>query len=261
MVWAVIAALLWVVAPERSVAQQNTDELEVVVRTQVDRGAESPKGSPATGLDEAQRHGKNYVLLLVEQPKSIYKLVRPIEPQAIADEVAHQLDLHNFHRVAAGEKPDIVITVRYGRGMLPNAYYTEGVDIDDIGLDSGSGGDPTNPPHVVITSPRLARRLTEPGVEDKATKAMYERLFITVRAWKYPSSPTEKPKALWVASMSVDDPDHRDLNTFYKAMLAVGAPYFDRATAKEEVAIFKPLRHGRVELGDPVEVKAAEEKK
>jgi hypothetical protein len=54
--------------------------------------------------------------------------------------------------------------------------------------------------------------------------------------------------------MSIDDPDHRDLTTFYKAMLAVGAPYFDRETPKEEVSVFKPLRNGHVELGDPVVV-------
>lgn len=255
-----IAALVLVGAPARSVGQQNTDEIEIVVRTQVDRKAKPSQGEATTTLDRAGPHGKNYVLLLVEQPESIYKLVKPVAPEAIADEVSRQLDAHGFHRVVKGEKPEIVITVRYGRGMLPNPYYTEGADIDDVGLDPGYWGD-LEPPRIAITSPRLARRLTEPGVRAKVTKAMYERLFITVRAWKYPDGPTEKPKPLWIASMSIDDPDHRDLNAFYKAMLAVGAPYFDRPTTEEEVDVFKPLRNGHVEMGDPVVIEPPAEKK
>lgn len=236
-------------------AQENTGDIEIIVRTQVDSRTKSRAANPSRdSLATARQHGRNYVLLLVEQPKSIYRLVKPISPEAIADEVSRQLDAQGFHRVAKGGKPDIVVTVRYGRGMLPNPYYTEDADIDDIGLDPGNWIDPHSPPTIAITSPRLARRLGEPGVRDKATKAMYERLFITVRAWKYPESPQEKPKALWIASMSIDDPDHRDLNTFYKAMLAVGAPYFDRELDDEGVSILKPLRNGRVELGDPVVV-------
>ena len=29
---------------------------------------------------------------------------------------------------------------------------------------------------------------------------------------------------LWMTTMNVDDPDHRDLNEIYRKMLAVGAP-------------------------------------
>jgi len=201
------------------------------------------------------------MLLLVEQPKSIYPLVKPISPQAIADEVSRQFEAHGFHRVAAGGKPDIVITVRYGHGMLPNPYYTEGGDIDDVTLDPGYWINPHSPPTIAITSPNMARRLSEPGARDRATKAMYERLFITVRAWKYPKRPDEKPKALWIASMSVDDPDHRDLNAFYKAMLAVGAPYFDREMTDVEVSVFKPLRNGHVEIGETTVIEELAEKK
>ena len=56
---------------------------------------------------------------------------------------------------------------------------------------------------------------------------------------------------MWVATMSVDDPDHRDLNTIYKEMLAAAAPYFDREVEEAELEIFKPLSEGSVRIGTP----------
>ena len=59
---------------------------------------------------------------------------------------------------------------------------------------------------------------------------------------------------MWVATMAVDDPDHRDLNTVYKDMLAAGAQYFDREATEPEVEVFKPLPEGNVKIGTPTEV-------
>jgi hypothetical protein len=59
---------------------------------------------------------------------------------------------------------------------------------------------------------------------------------------------------MWAALMNVDDPDHRDLNTIFKDMLAAGAPYFDRAMEEPEVSVFKPLPEGNVQVGTPTVV-------
>jgi hypothetical protein len=99
----------------------------------------------------------------------------------------------------------------------------------------------------------------EPGFEAKATKASYEKLFILVRAWKYPPppDPKQKPEVLWVTTMLVDDPDHRDLNVIAKQMLEAGAPYFDREIKGEEVDVYKPLPEGHVKVGTPEVVEPA----
>ncbi|QYM79629.1 DUF4136 domain-containing protein [Horticoccus luteus] len=242
-------------------AQEGTGDVEIIVRTQVTEGKRAAKPGGDSLQQAAAEHGKAYVLLLAEQPKSIYKLVNPVDPQAIADEVSKQLDAHGFHRVAPGAKPDIVITVKFGRGMMPNPYYDDTSAIDDTMPDPGNWIDPASAPQITVTSPKLAQRLAVAGVSGKATKAQYEKLFVTVRAWKYPSSPQEKPEVLWIAAMNVDDPDHRDLNTFYKAMIAAGAPYFDRRLDEEEVSVRRPLRNGHVEIGEQVEVAREPEKK
>ena len=88
-------------------------------------------------------------------------------------------------------------------------------------------------------------------VEQKIQKASYEKLFIEVKAWKYPSSPQEKPRVMWVAMMNVDDPDHRDLNAVFKDMLAAGAQYFDKSMDEPEVSVFKQLPEGTVKVGTP----------
>jgi hypothetical protein len=223
-------------------AQQNTGELNVGVRTKVEP-AVFPKERKAL---VAQGGRQLYAILQVQQRGSIAKLAQPVDAEMIAREVSRQLDLRGFRRTQPKQKPDIVITAEYGRDVLPNPYQGE------ARTDDGMSSAPT----VTLNGDALGQlmRQKEFGMEEKIQRASYEKLFIEVKAWKYPSSPQEKPRVMWVATMAVDDPDHRDLNAVYKDMLAAGAPYFDREATEPEVEVFKPLPEGNVKIGTPTEV-------
>jgi hypothetical protein len=162
------------------------------------------------------------------------------------------LDALGYHRVEPNQKPEILLTVIYGRSWLPNPYLTHGTDVDNMGPE-----DEPISQNILLDNPSVVARLRETGVESQASKASFEKLFIIVRAWKYPSGPKEKPQALWVTTMLVDDPDHRDLNVIYKQLLDAGAPYFDQEIKGEEVDIMKPLPEGHVKVGSPEVVEPA----
>ena len=89
------------------------------------------------------------------------------------------------------------------------------------------------------------------GFEGKLQKAQFEKLFIRISAWAYPTDPKAKPKLLWHTTVLVDDPDHRDLNCVASEMLANAGHYFDQEIKQEEVDIYKPVPEGRVYVGKP----------
>ena len=227
-------------------AQQYGPELDVGVRTQLDRNKILPSGKKAHTLKDAPEHGKIYALMLMQPVNSKLKLVRPVDALALRAELFSQMDAHGYHHVAPGQKPEILLTVIYGRSWLPNPYLTRGVDVDNMGPEE----EPISQ-NILLDNPAVVARLRETGVEAQASKASFEKLFILVRAWKYPTDPQAKPEALWVTTMLVDDPDHRDLNVIYKQMLEAGAPYFDKEIKGEEIDIMKPLPEGHVKVGTP----------
>lgn len=236
--------LVWCALALPLVAQQNTNELNVGVRTQVD---------PAAKFEKKKKGGPEkpklrlYAILQVQLLPTQEKLVKPVDAEMIARELARQLDVQGFQRTQPKQKPEIVITAEYGRGMLPNPYLGGASMVHDIQGDA---------PTVTLGQDALKQMMAEkaPGIEAKIQKASYEKLFIEVKAWKYPSSPTEKPRVMWTTLMNVDDPDHRDLNGIYKEMFAAGAPYFDRAVEEAEVDVYKALPEGNVKVGTPTEV-------
>ena len=237
-----VAGLTLFFSPLR--AQQNTGELDVGVRTTIEPAAKfekKPKGQVTPPRPRL------YAILQVQQRVGPEKLVRPVDAEMIAREVAQQLDQQGFHRVQPKQKPEIVITAEYGRGMLPNPYLGGDQVLDDAGT-----GLPSVTPSGFGFNQLMAQKTN--GYEGKLQKASYEKLYIEVKAWKYPVSPSEKPRVMWTALMNVDDPDHRDLNAIFKEMLAAGAPYFDRENKEPEVDVYKPLPEGNVNVGTPTEV-------
>jgi hypothetical protein len=245
--------------PIAALAQQGSNDLAVGVRTQLDRQRKIWDGTHLHRLENAPEHGKVYAILMIQPTKSKVKLMKPVNAAAIRDELVRQLEAHDYHHVQPNQKPDILISVIYGRSWLPNPYYTDKIDVDNMGPeDEPFLADPSNPATVgptgvVVDNPNLAARISLPSVKYKVTKATFEKLFILVRAFKYPppADPKKKPEVLWVTTMFVDDPDHLDLNVVCKQMLEAGAPYFDREIKDEEVEIWKPLPEGHVKVGAP----------
>lgn len=224
-------------------ARAQSTDLDVGVRaTLVDK----PFGK--SGPENAQKHGKIYAILSVDMIKSQDKLVKPVDATRLASLAVQQLDAHGFSRVVRGNKPDILITILYGRGWLRNPYLA-GAGVETPGAEGSVGG--IDQPTVTITGiPSQLFKEKETGFEAKLQRAQYEKLCIRLTAWKYPTDPKAKPMQLWHTTMIVDDPDHRDLNSIAAEMLAAGAPYFDKEIKEEEIDV-NTMREGRVNVGLP----------
>ena len=243
-----------------AIARAQESELEVGVRTNVvDKSITWTGKAPKTGGGGL---GKIYGILSVQLVKSDQRLVKPVNENAILQLLSEELNKNGFQLYAPGTKPEIVLTVSYGRAELHNPYIR---DTGEIGGDSrgqallqqpGTGAGVSNDSGAttqVITGAFSQQLMDEksPGYEAKLQKAGYEKLYLRVIAWAYPIDSKAKSKMLWKTTMVVDDPDHRDLNAIAQKMLEAGAPYFDKEIREPEAEIHKPLPDGRVNVGTP----------
>jgi hypothetical protein len=233
-------------------------QLDVGVRATL---ANKPPGWTASAGQTQQ--GRNYGIFLVQMISSEDKIVKPVDAHALMDLVYQELDAHGFRRVGKGVKPDILITVQYGRAWLRNPYFGDAQSAAGGATTVGGMGSKVNAAQPMqIQSLDMANadklmRLRENGVEAKAQKAQFEKLCIKVTAWQYFTDPKARARQLWATIMVVDDPDHRDLNAVAAKMLEAGAPYFGREIAEEEIDVYKPIPDGRVNVGAPEVVESA----
>lgn len=183
-------------------ARAQSEQMDIGVRaTVVDKPAKSA-GKP--DLAEAGEYGKVYAILTVQMISSELKLVKPVDAHVLMGQVQHELDTHGFRPVVRGLKPDILITVQYGRAWLRNPYLG-----DAQTHQTQADGAPTN---TITLATKTSPRSTTAGFKSKTQKAEYEKLCIKLTAWQYTTEPKAKAKQLWSTTMIVDDPDHRDLN-------------------------------------------------
>jgi hypothetical protein len=241
----ILAAALLVTLPVR--AQQNLGEmdggLDINVRAGIDNAEKDKRDhDPAYGQDPTKRL-RLFFLARVQEEKNGENLVKPVDAATIAKELTAQLKAQGFRPVQPNQKPEIVITAKYGRGMLSNPYAR-----------GGGGPQPTD----LSTTPPLSvwTIYKHPvGLAEKQQRMLsYDKLIIQVRAWKYPPPPDPKQREvlLWMTTIYVDDPDHRDLNVIAAKMLATGAPYFDHHIDREnEVLANTALPEGHVKVGAP----------
>ena len=227
-------------------AQAQVNQLDVGVRSTV---VDKPLAKPFDNLNPpAPEHGKIYGILSVSIIPEEKKTVKPVDAYKLLDLVRHELDTHGFHQVENGLKPQILLTVQYGRAWLNNPYYGDAQALE-TGVDA-------MPLRTITMATATPARQTEATFELKAQKAECEKLCIKLTAWQYPPDPKARAKQLWTTIMVVDDPDHRDLNAIAAEMLAAGAPYFDKEIKEEEVDVYKPLPEGHVNVGTPEVVKS-----
>lgn len=228
-----------------SLATAEVNELKIGVRSTAEGW---PKIKKAAVAEKAEKtRSQSYAILSVGQvPGGDDPLVKPVDAMDIAKEIEHQLTLQGFTKTAPKTKPEILITGEYGRGWLPNPYQGE---VENPYGDEGA-------PVVNVQDMSQLIKQRENGYERRLQEARYEKLYIRVKAWKYPTSSKEKPELIWTTTMIVDDPDHRDLNGVFKEMLTSGAAFFGRPVDKPETEIFKPLPDGRVDVGAPTVVES-----
>jgi hypothetical protein len=225
-----------------SSARAQDENLDVGVRSHVVDGdvhAKATKTHPGEG-----GHGKIYGVLAVSQIPAGEKIVKPVDANRMLEALHEELAANGFKRVAKGHKPEILLTVSYGRGYLPNPYTRDTGELT-------TGVDQTPTMTITGAMPLQLYDAKTPGWEANLQKNQFEKLYIRVTAWEYPSQPNAKSKMLWKTIMVVDDPDHRDLNASMAKMLEAGAPYFDKEPKATEVNIYKPVPEGRVNVGTP----------
>ncbi|MDB6093578.1 MAG: hypothetical protein JWM32_1140 [Verrucomicrobia bacterium] len=219
--------------------------MNITVRSGVDATENKKREKDPAYKNDIGRHAHVYLLGAVKEVRGEEKLPTAVNALAIARDIKGFLAKQGFVEIAHGQKPEIIITVNYGRGYLPNPYSEALRDKEFTNL---SNTDNFNPP-----SYKSYHRLDE-----RAVLASQEKLIIQVCAWKYPppADPKKKPVLAWRTTMDVDDPDHRDLNIIYPKLLAAGAPFFDRHLDKDgEVMTDPSLKEGHVEMGTPEVVK------
>jgi hypothetical protein len=240
-------------------AVEPADDFAINVRTYVDR--------PFKGLrkEPLREHGKVYAIVSVEQiDNPANKLVRRVNEYALLKNLRQVLAKRGFREAPPDTKPEILLTVLYGRGWLKNPY------LDDSVIDELSGGiDGINSYGArvvtIVGIPKDVIRHKEPGFEEKLQRADGEKLIINLTAWQYPEprkpgEKKQKPRELWHTTINTDDAD-QDLNQQMEKMLAAGAAYFDREMDKEEVTTRSSMPEGHVDVGTPTVVEPTKPRK
>jgi hypothetical protein len=232
---------------------QTAAGMQIGVRSGIDPAEKAKRDQDSVYARNRAKYGQVYVLASVKEETWESKLIKPVDALAMAKEVKRQLQNQGFREAGPKEKPDIVITVRYGRGTMPDPYINpDFLPITDtrkftasqrVGL---SDDDPVNyfQVHEVFV-----------GIDAKIAALDEEKLAIQIRAWKYPppADPKQKAELAWMTTMYADDPDHRDLNLIMPQLLAAGAPYFNRHLDREHpIEINTALPEGHVNVGAPV---------
>jgi len=225
--------------------------MDVNIRSGIDRAEQARREKDPAYAQDASKRKRLYFLAHIQEEKNGFKLMKPVDAMALARQLNEALAKQGFRAIKPGEVPDIIITVKYGVGNPPNPYtgYKE-PGRPDLS-DSGTNG-------------LVVDHKTYVGLEEKRQRVSAQvgpdimmstpKLLMEVRAWEYPppQDPKKREKLLWLTTMYVDDPDHRDLNQISEKMLAKAAPYFDHHLDREsDVHIRVPLPEGHVKVGTP----------
>src|ERR1043165_6122723 len=110
----VLATALW---PRTSWAQ--ADQLDVGVRSKVtDKTHLWSKENPKIPGDGG--HSKLYGIAKVEEIKSDQRLVKPVDETYLTNVLILEMEKNGFKQIVAGQRPDIIIVMSYGRGQLEN---------------------------------------------------------------------------------------------------------------------------------------------
>ena len=206
----------------------------------------------------AAAQGRIYTILSIQQISAWEKVMHPVEVDDLLALVRQSLAAQGFQAAKPRQLPEIVLTVEYGRDWLDNPYLGDSGDSPPVSgvssaTDMNGGGLSLEkvPNQTMSGAPAQLMNHLGTGVEARAQKAGYEKLYLRVIAWKYPPDQKGRSVRVWSTTMAVDDPEHSDLNVLAAGMLAAGSPYFGRAIGEPELEVAQPVPGGRVKLGAP----------
>jgi hypothetical protein len=115
---ALTALLTWFLPVRGFGAAAGTDDYNITIRTAVDRDYK------IFGKTSDKTHGKAYAIIQFQQAKNDTPLAKPVNQLKVYRELQTGLSAYGFHAPAAGQNPDIVLTVIFGRGWLQNPIST-----------------------------------------------------------------------------------------------------------------------------------------
>jgi hypothetical protein len=206
-----------------------------------------------TDSPESGGHSKTFAIVAIDEVKTDSRLIKPVDQQNILEQLYEQLLANGFKKYEKGTKPDILLAVSYGRGEMTNPYLRGNVPLPGEMLGPALnlfGVDVVFLSGAVAVGQSVLDKRT-PGFEAGLQKAGFEKLFIRVTAFAYPTNPKAGLKMLWKTIIVADDPDHRDLNKIAAEMLKAGAPYFDKDIKKPEIEFYHGVPKGTVNVGTP----------
>ena len=220
-----------------------------------------------TDSPEEGGHSKTFAIVAIDEVKAVDKLVKPVDQDNILRQLYEQLLANGFTKYAKGAKPDILLAVSYGRGEMSNPYFRGQGEIGGFSVPApapsgmtgqvaeGRAFSDTDATSVTLTGAiQIGQSVFDsksPGHEAGLQKAGFEKLFIRVTAFAYPTDPKAKLKMLWKTVIVADDPDHRDLNKIAAEMFKAGAPYFDKDLKVPEIQFYNGVPQGHVNVGTP----------
>lgn len=185
-----------------------------------------------------------FVMAPAVQVASDEKLVSPVPEKtllAVHRLLQEKLETQGYVGVPDKVRPEVLVTVQYGRGFLPNPYM--------VGMSSA---DILTGRTITMRGPADYLKRHELNYESKRQLAAEEKLYFCIAAWKFDSMRKgETPVRYWTTTIIVDDPDHRDLNQIYPQMIAAGAEFFNRRIHHDEIEVSTQVREGKVEVGIP----------
>ena len=228
-----------------------SEDMEIGVRSGIDKAEKAKRDKDPKYAQDDSKRLRRYLLASVKEIKTGENLVRAADARTIAGQLDAVLQKQGFHPVGKDEKPEIIITALYGRGMILNPH----VDPDSLPPGDYRRGlrGPQNISNSVPVTPIVDHK-TLVGLRDKTAALNYEKVAIQISAWEYPPppDPNQKPHVLWITTIYADDAEHRDLNQVSAKLLESGAPYFDKHIDREsEVKIWAPAPEGKVKVGTP----------
>jgi hypothetical protein len=217
-----------------------------------------------------------FAMLPAVEVASPEKFVRPVSETTLLGVykiLQEKLVTTGYIGVADKIRPDLLITIQYGRGYLPNPY-TIGVSSSAMsagsidpnpgvarsegpGRMSGDAG-----PTVLQRGEMNQLKRYDMNYESKMQLAAQEKLFFTIAAWNFASMQKGATRVrYWTTTVLVDDPDHRDLNQIYEQMITAAGEFLNRRLDGAEVDVSTKIREGRVEVGIPRVLDPAASKK
>jgi hypothetical protein len=222
-----------------------TNGLDVNIRSGIDRDEYARREKDPAYAQDASKRKRLYFLAHIQEEKNGFTLAHPVDARALAKQLDQALQAQGFHPIKPGQIPDIIVTMKYGQGVPPNPFTGFKEPGRPDLSDSGTNGFVVDHKTYVGLEEK-SQRVSARGLLDRG------KLIMEVRAWEYPppKDPTQKEKLLWLTTMYVDDPDHRDLNAIAEKMLAQAAPYFDHHLDREsDLHIRTDQPDGHVKVG------------